>query len=93
MDRALERLRNEYQSQGKGELYEELKPHLGGESPAAPYGVIAEKLGLSEGAVKTAAHRLRRRCRELLRDEAAQTVSDESDAEAELRELFEALEP
>jgi hypothetical protein len=54
--------------------------------------VIAEQLELSEGAVKTAAHRLRRRCRELLQGEAAQTVSRAEDAEAELRELLSALE-
>jgi RNA polymerase sigma-70 factor (ECF subfamily) len=92
MERALDRLRTEYEDQGKAALYESLKPHLGGEGPAAPYAVIAEKLGLSEGAVKTAAHRLRRRCRELLQAEAAQTVASAEDAEVELRELLEALE-
>jgi hypothetical protein len=47
---------------------------------------------MSEGAVKTAAHRLRRRCRELLQAEAAQTVARAEDAESELRELLAALE-
>jgi RNA polymerase sigma factor (sigma-70 family) len=92
MERALDRLRAEYDDQGKGALYEALKPHLGGESPAAPYSVIAEQLGLSEGAVKTAAHRLRRRCRDLLQAEALQTVANREDAESELRELLAALE-
>jgi RNA polymerase sigma-70 factor (ECF subfamily) len=92
LERALDRLRTEHQAAGKGELYEAIKPHLGGETPAAPYQDIAARLGMTEGAVKTAAHRLRRRCRELLREEAAQTVANPEDAEAELRELFQALE-
>jgi RNA polymerase sigma-70 factor (ECF subfamily) len=92
LERALDRLRSEYQEHGKGELYEALRAYLGGEAAAAPYQEIAARLDMSEGAVKTAAHRLRRRCRELLQAEAAQTVADPQDAEAELRELFEALE-
>jgi RNA polymerase sigma-70 factor (ECF subfamily) len=46
---------------------------------------------MSEGAVKVAAHRMRRRYRELLREEIAQTVSSPEQAEAELRDLFAAL--
>jgi RNA polymerase sigma-70 factor (ECF subfamily) len=46
---------------------------------------------MSEGAVKTAAHRLRRRYRELLRDEIAQTVASPEDVEDEIRSLFDAL--
>jgi RNA polymerase sigma-70 factor (ECF subfamily) len=91
MERALDRLRSEYHDGGKDELYEALKSQLGGESPPTPYGEVARQLGLSEGAVKTAAHRLRRRCREVLIAEAAQTVARAEDADAELRELLQAL--
>lgn len=88
LERALDRLRSEYEAQGKGELYEALKLQLGGEAAPATYQEIAARLHMSEGAVKTAAHRLRRRCRDLLQAEAAQTVANPVDAEAELRELF-----
>jgi RNA polymerase sigma-70 factor (ECF subfamily) len=92
IERALERLRVEYESQGKGSLFEALKPHLGGEDPVPTYGEIAEQLGLSEGAVKTAAHRLRRRGRELLHLEAAQTLARSDDVQSEIQDLFAALE-
>jgi RNA polymerase sigma-70 factor (ECF subfamily) len=51
----------------------------------------AADLGLSEGAVKTAAHRLRRRYRELLREEIAQTVASPEEVDDEIRSLFAAL--
>lgn len=53
--------------------------------------VMADRLGMTEGAVKVAVHRLRQRYRELLREEIAQTVSDSGQVEAELKELFAAL--
>jgi RNA polymerase sigma-70 factor (ECF subfamily) len=46
---------------------------------------------MSEGAVKVAAHRLRQRYRELIREEVAQTVGNEGDVNDELRELMSAL--
>lgn len=91
MERALDRLHDEYDGAGKPELYEALKPQLGGDGPAASYADIGRRLGMTEGAVKTAAHRLRRRCRELLQAEAAQTLADPDDAQSELRELLQAL--
>ena len=56
-----------------------------------PYREVAGELGMSEGAVKTTVHRLRRRCRELLRDEIAQTVAGEDQIDDEIRGLFAAL--
>ena len=47
---------------------------------------------MSEGAVKVAVHRLRRRCRELLRQEIAATVADPDEVDDELRSFFTALE-
>jgi len=46
---------------------------------------------MSEGAVKVAVHRLRRRYRDLLRREIAETVAKETDVDAELRDLMAAL--
>jgi RNA polymerase sigma-70 factor (ECF subfamily) len=48
---------------------------------------------MSPGAVKVAVHRLRRRYRELLRDEIARTVDDPTQIEAEIQDLFTALAP
>lgn len=93
LERALEQLRDEYHASGKGELYEALKPQFGGESPLASYAEISARLGMSEGSVKTAAHRLRRRCRELLQAETAHTLANPDEADDELRELFRALGP
>ena len=56
-----------------------------------PYRQVAEALGMSEGAVKVAVHRLRRRYRELLKEEIAQTVADPAEIDDELRELFAAV--
>jgi RNA polymerase sigma-70 factor (ECF subfamily) len=84
-------LREELASQGKAEQWERLHVYLTGESAAASYAEAAAQLGMSEGAVKTAVHRLRRRFGELLRREIAETVSDEAAVEEEIQELFEAL--
>lgn len=90
IDRALRRLGEECAGSGKSALFESLRAGLTGD-PATPYAEIAERLGLTEGAVKTAAHRLRVRCGVLIRDEVAQTVSDPSEVDAELGHLFAAL--
>ena len=54
-------------------------------------GRVPEELGMTEGAVKVAVHRLRRRYRELLKEEIAQTVADPAEIDEELRELFAAV--
>ena len=56
-----------------------------------PYAQAAASLGLNEGAARVAVHRLRKRYRELLRQEIAQTLSDPADLEEELRALFQAF--
>ncbi len=89
LEQVLTRLRNEMAAGGKSELFDQLKPTLTGQTP--PLAHIAEKLHMTEGAVKVAAHRLRRRYRELIREEVAQTVDDEKDVDDELRDLMSAL--
>ncbi|MEN8149235.1 MAG: sigma-70 family RNA polymerase sigma factor [Planctomycetota bacterium] len=73
------------------DLFAALRPHLTGEPAEETYREIALRLGMSEGGVKTAAHRLRARYRERLRGEIADTVSDPADVEDEIRALMEAL--
>jgi RNA polymerase sigma-70 factor (ECF subfamily) len=88
LEKTLASLRDEFARRGKLELFELFKPHLGGDETTVPYGQIAEALGKTEGAVKVAVHRLRQRCRELLRAEIAQTVSGPDEVDEELRDLF-----
>ena len=55
------------------------------------YREVEVGLDMSEGAVKVAVHRLRKRYREMLRSEIAETVTSEDAVEEELQELFAAL--
>lgn len=91
LDVVLDRLRAEYSRAGRDDWFAGLKETLAGGRSEIPYRKLAGQLGMSEGAVKVAAHRLRRRYRELLRDEIANTVSGADAVEEELRELFVAL--
>lgn len=91
MTRAYTRLAEEQQSAGKSDQYAILKPWLVGETASLPQAEAAQQLRLTEGAVKVAIHRLRKRFRELIRAEIAQTVPDPADTEAELRYLIEVL--
>ena len=85
------RLRKEYADSGRDDLFLALKDTLSGGRSEIPYRELGARLRLSEGAVKVAAHRLRRRYRELLREEIAHTVSRPEEIEEELRQLFAAL--
>lgn len=91
LDLVLGRLRQEYAHSGRDALFVGLKDALAGDRTVIPYRDLGIRLGLSEGAVKVAVHRLRRRYRELLRQEIAGTVSGPAEVEEELRELFAAL--
>jgi RNA polymerase sigma-70 factor (ECF subfamily) len=91
IDRALARLRDECARAGKAALFETLEPALSG-NRAASYAELAESLGMTEGAVKTAVHRLRTRCGAIVREEVAETVSRPEEIDEELGHLFAALE-
>jgi RNA polymerase sigma factor (sigma-70 family) len=88
LDKVLDALRDEYHAQGNGDLFEELKAVLIGQSGA--YAEMAARLRRSEGAIKVAVHRLRHRYRELMRAQIAETVGD-GDVEDELRHLLAVL--
>lgn len=87
----LARLEQECRDAGKARHFAVLKRALVGARGAQPYVQLAAELGMSEGAVKVAVHRLRRRYRELLEAEIAQTVASPAEAAAELNHLFQAL--
>ena len=90
LDRVVEKLRNEFVQHGRPDHFERLKVFLLGQSDA-PYAALAQELNTSEGALKVAIHRLRKRYRELFRQEIADTVADPAAVESELRHLAAAL--
>lgn len=91
LDEVLTRLRVEYDEAGKGELFTALHSCLVGERASQPYADLADRLGISEGAVKSAVHRLRQRYRQILRSEIASTVDDPQHVDDELTHLFAVL--
>ncbi|MBX3744081.1 MAG: sigma-70 family RNA polymerase sigma factor [Verrucomicrobiae bacterium] len=91
LNRALEGLREEYAAHGKAVLFEHLRPHLSGDEQRIPIGAVAAAHGLTEGAVKVAVHRLRRRYGEMVRSEVAQTVVTAAEINDEVRHLLEVL--
>ena len=88
LDRVVERLRNEFVQHGRPEHFERLKVFLVGQADA-PYAALASEMKTSEGALKVAIHRLRKRYRELFRQEIADLVADP--AQSELRYLATVL--
>jgi RNA polymerase sigma factor (sigma-70 family) len=91
LTRAMDRLRTEFTALDKQQLFDRLKVYLSAEKEAISYRDVAAELDMTEGAVKVAVHRLRRRYRELVRDEIAQTVATEAQVDEEIRDLFAAL--
>jgi RNA polymerase sigma factor (sigma-70 family) len=87
----LRRLREEWIALGKREFFAAVEDWITGDEPARTHAEVAAQLHMTEGAVKTAVHRLRRRYRELLREEIAETVADPSSVDEEIRDLFAAL--
>jgi DNA-directed RNA polymerase specialized sigma24 family protein len=86
---ALAELAAEHERAGKAAHFTALKPWLTGDAPALDQAAVARRLGVSDGAIKVAVHRLRRRFRELVKANIGQTVSSEEDLRDELRYLIE----
>jgi DNA-directed RNA polymerase specialized sigma24 family protein len=87
--RALETTRQELEEAGKARQFHILKPTIAGGNFAP--ADAAQQLGLSDGALKVAVHRLRQRFREAVKDEIAHTVPAESEIDDELRHLLAVL--
>jgi DNA-directed RNA polymerase specialized sigma24 family protein len=88
---ALARLRQDFESAGKRDRFDELKPFLLGEPEAEAYAAVADRLGMSEQGVKSAVHRLRRCFREVVREEIAHTVATRAEVDEELRYLIQLM--
>jgi len=91
LEMVLARLREEFESAGQSAEFAILKPFLTAESGTLDYAQVAARLGSTEGAARVAVHRLRKRFRQLFREEIERTVADPSDVDDELRHLVAAL--
>lgn len=88
LEQVHQRLEAEHRQQGKADLFDVLRPTLAGPGNSAPYAELGARLGLNEGAVKVAVHRLRQRYRALLRETIAETVASAEEVDEELRYLL-----
>jgi RNA polymerase sigma-70 factor (ECF subfamily) len=91
LEQTLARLRSDFEATGRVAEFEQLKGFLTADRSALTYSDVARILGVSEGAARVAVHRLRRRFREVFREEVAHTVAAAEDVDEELRHLLEAL--
>ncbi len=91
LERVIVRLRDEWTADGKADRFERIKCFLTVGKGEIPYAEAAGELGMDEGTLRVAAHRLRKRYREMLRDEVAQTLSDPAMVEEELAVLLGAF--
>jgi RNA polymerase sigma-70 factor (ECF subfamily) len=93
LQRARARLRDECTASGRLAVFEALGPEDPAPGPAAEesYEQIGVRLGLGVTAVKSAAFRLRKRYRELIRTEVAETVNSVDEIDEELRHMLRVL--
>ena len=91
LENVLARLREEQVAGGKSAAFEVLKDLLTTRGRGVPYAELAERLSMSESAVKVAVHRLRQRYRELLETEIANTVASPDEIAEERRYLLSVL--
>jgi RNA polymerase sigma-70 factor (ECF subfamily) len=89
--KVIERLQNECAAEGKSKLFEQLKVFLTAGRAESAQRELAGTLGMEEGAVRVAVHRLRKRYRQLLRDEIANTLANAAMVDEEMRALFGAF--
>jgi RNA polymerase sigma factor (sigma-70 family) len=87
----LDQLGREYDEAGKKATFEVLRGMLAGDTEESSYAAVGARLGMTEGAARVAAHRLRRRYGELLRREIAATLANPDEIDDEIRDLFAAI--
>ncbi|MBI1841602.1 MAG: sigma-70 family RNA polymerase sigma factor [Verrucomicrobia bacterium] len=92
LDSALEELESEARKAGRQDLFIHLRGSLVGGEGARTCADIAQTLGMSEESIKKALQRLRKRYKEVIREQIRQTVANDGDVEQELRELRASLE-
>lgn len=88
LERALDQLRAEHVSGEERRRLESLLPAL---SRPVDRAQLAGEIGMSEGALKVALHRLRKRYGKILREVVAETVLDVAEVDEELAYLMKCL--
>jgi RNA polymerase sigma-70 factor (ECF subfamily) len=91
LETVFDELAEEYDSSGRGKQFDILCPFLQRNSKAGKYADVAGQLGMSEGAVKVAVYRLRKRYRAVFRQRVMETVADEAELEEEIQFFFKVL--
>jgi RNA polymerase sigma factor (sigma-70 family) len=91
LEQTLTRLRREFECAGKISEFERLKIFLTADKKEIPYATVATEMKMSESALRVAVHRLRKRYRELFREEIARTLAEGESVEEELRHLLAVL--
>lgn len=91
VERAMNRLQQEFAAGDKKELFENLKGVLTGDATSEPYATLAQRFQMTEAAIKMTAMRMRRRFGEILREEVANTLTNPTDLSDELRHLLAVL--
>ena len=89
--RALDRLRLEFISGGKGELFDELEPHLWSDETSPSYADVGGRMGMTAVALRVTLHRLRRRFLDLFREEISMTVDSDAETDDEMAHLRRVL--
>ena len=88
LEQARNKLRHECVASGKAGLYDRVSLVDGRNEGSVTYAVVAQELGMSVSAIKSAVSRLRERYGELVREEVAHTVSSPAEIDAEVRHLL-----
>lgn len=91
LDQAVQTLRLSYERAGNGELFGELSRYLVGNDDGLPYRDVAERLNMTEGAVKVAVYRIRAKYRDSIRGVIAETVATAEEVDEEVRDLLASL--
>ncbi|MBI5821896.1 MAG: sigma-70 family RNA polymerase sigma factor [Verrucomicrobia bacterium] len=89
--RAMEALRLEHVAEGREEFFESVKPWLTGDAAHGEQTMLVNQTGLNATALRVAVHRTKKRFRQLVKAEVAQTLDNSNEVDAEVRELFAAL--
>ncbi len=91
LETALAALKRQYCQVGNASLFDALAPFMTAQSDLAPYAEVAQRLDMTESAVRMAVSRMRRRYRDKIRAEVGRTLDDSEDVDQEMQNLLEAL--
>ncbi len=91
LSQSLSRLKKEYGEGQNAALFSEMKDYLWGKTGDAPLREKALSLNISENALRTSTHRMRRRFGTILRDVVSETLSDDESIDDEIRVLMKSI--